>query len=81
MSKFELWGFIKKNKLWLYLILTTFLFLIRVISFASDYGGIEHDSGWHLGMARNLAERGIFASYTNTLTEENESIQMSIPPA
>lgn len=43
------------------------LFLFRVLFFAGNYGGVEHDSGWYLGVAKNLALRGIYASYTNTV--------------
>ena len=45
------------------------LLFVRVIFFAAQYGGIEHDSGWYLGEAKNLALRGIYASYTNTVTD------------
>jgi len=59
------------NKLiYLYIILVVSIFLIRTIFFASQFGGVEHDSGWYLGVARNLAQRGIYASYTNTIKEE-----------
>ncbi|NLX98667.1 MAG: hypothetical protein GXY83_21110 [Rhodopirellula sp.] len=39
--------------------------IYRYAVFASRQGGIEHDSGWYFGTARNLAERGIYASSTN----------------
>ncbi|MEK7573393.1 MAG: hypothetical protein AAB531_03105 [Patescibacteria group bacterium] len=54
------------------------IFLIRVIFFAADLGGLEHDSGWYLGVARNLAQRGIYASYTNTITEESPGAHPSL---
>ncbi len=38
--------------------------------FVGSYGGVEHDSGWFLGVAKNLALRGIYASYTNTIIKE-----------
>jgi len=60
--------FFKKHFLKIYLGLTVILFLARMVLFAGEFGGIEHDSGWYLGVARNLAERGIYASYTNTTT-------------
>lgn len=53
-----------------YILISTLLFLIRTLIFAGNYGGIEHDSGWYLGVAKNLAHRGIYASYTNTITQE-----------
>ncbi|MDE2590851.1 MAG: hypothetical protein KGL95_14445, partial [Patescibacteria group bacterium] len=46
------------------------LFLFRVVVFASQFGGIEHDSGWYLGEAKNLALRGVYASYTNTVVND-----------
>lgn len=62
----------------IYFVLTTLFFLARVIVFVNQYGGVEHDSGWYLGVARNLAERGIYASYTNTITEEGKGAYPSI---
>lgn len=62
--------FLKSNSVKLYVLITVLLFLARSIFFANTYGGIEHDSGWYLGVAKNLALRGIYASYTNTVTEE-----------
>ena len=59
-----------KKLTYLYVALVTIVFLIRSVVFAWQYGGIEHDSGWYLGVARNLAQRGIYASYTNTIKEE-----------
>jgi hypothetical protein len=50
----------------LYFFVTISLFVTRVLLFAGFHGGIEHDSGWYLGVAKNLAHRGIYASYTNT---------------
>jgi hypothetical protein len=69
---------LKKSWLWFYLGISVFLFLARVILFVSQYGGVEHDSGWYIGVARNLAERGIYASYTNTLVEEGKGAFPSI---
>lgn len=56
----------------------TGVFLLRAILFVGTGAGIEHDSGWYLGVARNLAERGIYASYTNTITEEGKGSFQSI---
>lgn len=51
-----------------YIILTSLIFISRIFLFISTQDvGIEHDSGWYLGMARNVAQRGIYASYVNTV--------------
>jgi len=50
------------------LILTTYQ-LIRVIGFANVYGGIEHDSGWFLGVSRSLAERGQYTALVSTIED------------
>lgn len=56
----------KKN---IFIIVTSLLFISRFLLFISTQDvGIEHDSGWYLGVARNVAERGIYASYTNTIS-------------
>ena len=68
----------RKYALSFYIFFTSVLFLVRVIIFAFSLGGIEMDSGWHLGVARNLAQRGIYASYTNTVTNEGEGDYPSI---
>jgi len=34
--------------------------------------GVEHDSGWYLGVSRNLAEKGLYASYTNTIVDSEQ---------
>jgi len=60
----------RKYTIYLYIFLTSFLFLLRAIFFAGSYGAVEHDSGWFMGVARNLAQRGIYASYTNTIRKE-----------
>jgi len=61
----------------IYLILSTLLFLARVIIFASSHGGIETDDGWRLAVAKNLAHRGIYATYTNPITEEGVGVHIS----
>jgi len=62
----------------LYIFIVAVLFSLRVVMFSFSLGGIEMDSGWHLGVARNLAQRGIYASYTNTVTEEGRGAFPSI---
>lgn len=53
-------------------------FVARVACFAFTCAGVEHDSGWYLGVARNLAHRGIYASYVNTIEEETPGPHPSI---
>jgi hypothetical protein len=56
----------KKN---IFIIITSLLFISRFLLFVSTQDvGVEHDSGWYLGVARNVAERGMYASYTNTIS-------------
>ncbi|MBI1879028.1 MAG: hypothetical protein HYR94_12555 [Chloroflexi bacterium] len=43
--------------------------LARVIGFVNVYGGIEHDSGWFLGVSRSLAEQGTYTSLVSTLAD------------
>lgn len=60
---------VEKNKIFAFvatLILTAYQ-LIRVITFVNVYGGLEHDSGWFLGVSRSLAERGTYTSMVSTL--------------
>jgi hypothetical protein len=73
-------GSLNKKGLWtgVYFLLTVFLFFLRVVLFTSNYGSIEHDSGWFLGVAKNLAHRNIYASYINTIEEEGVGAHPSI---
>lgn len=72
-------SFLQKNLLQIGLIGIGFLlFFFRILYFAGNFGGVEHDSGWYLGMAENLARRGIYASYTNTIGEEGVGAHPSI---
>lgn len=50
------------------LILTIYQ-LSRVIAFINVYGGLEHDSGWFLGVSRSLAEQGTYTSMVSTLND------------
>ena len=68
----------KKRLFIFYLLITSLLFFARVVVFADRLGGVEHDSGWYLGVARNLAQRGIYASYTNTIIPEEQGDYPSI---
>lgn len=67
-----------KKYIFLFIIITVTLFVARVVFFANGFGGVEHDSGWYLGVAKNLAQRGIYASYTNTIVEEGVGAHSSI---
>jgi len=60
--------------------ITSLLFISRVFLFISTQDvGVEHDSGWYLGMARNVAEKGLYASYVNTVaTSDNQGSFPSI---
>jgi len=61
---------INKNFFWAHfiiiLILTAYQ-IIRLVVFANVYGGLEHDSGWFLGVARSLAETGSYATMVSTI--------------
>jgi hypothetical protein len=72
-------GLSGKN-LWIkiYFLVTVGLFLFRVVWFAGHYGSIEYDSGWFLGVAKNLAHRGIYASYINMTEVEGVGTYPSI---
>ena len=72
--------FLHNEGLWIriYILFTVTLFVARVVIFAGHHGGIEHDSGWYLGVAKNLAHRGIYASYTNTIVAEGDGVHPSI---
>ncbi len=45
--------------------------MIRIVVFVSEYGGVEHDGGWALGIARSVAERGTYTSLTSTVVDPN----------
>lgn len=56
----------------IYIAITSLFYLSRFGMFAHTQNvGIEHDSGWYLGVSRNLAEKGKYASYTNTIEVSN----------
>ncbi len=60
-----------KSYIWAVLvtvILTSFQ-LVRIIAFVNVYGGIEHDSGWFLSIARSLAEQGTFTTMVSTIVD------------
>ncbi len=41
--------------------------LVRLLVFINTYDGVEHDSGWFLGVARSLTETGTYTSLVNTM--------------
>jgi hypothetical protein len=43
--------------------------IIRLLTFVNIYGGVEHDAGWLLGVARSLAERAIYATMVSTMSD------------
>lgn len=61
-------------KKYIYIGITSLFFITRLFLFISTQDvGIEHDSGWYLGMARNVAEKGIYASYVNTVATSDKA--------
>jgi hypothetical protein len=38
--------------------------VVRIVVFVNEYGGVEHDGGWALGISRSVAERGVYTSLT-----------------
>lgn len=75
--KKNLHHFLKIKPIKLYIALSVLIFLARFIPLAATYG-IEHDSAWYLGVAKNLAHKGIYASNTNTVAYEGEGAFSSI---
>ncbi len=61
-------------KKYIYIAVTSLFFIARLFLFISTQDvGVEHDSGWYLGIARNVAERGIYASYVNTIATSDRA--------
>jgi hypothetical protein len=54
---------------WTLLLTLTVLQLVRVIVFVNEYGGLEHDGGWLLGISRSLAERGTYTTMVSTIVD------------
>ncbi|MBT3983483.1 MAG: hypothetical protein HOE90_19160 [Bacteriovoracaceae bacterium] len=59
------YGANKFVKLFIVSMLTLTLF-IRAVLFANDHGAVEHDSGWYIGTAWNLANNYKYASLIST---------------
>lgn len=49
------------------------LLVLRLILFCASFGAIEHDSGWYIGLAKNLAHHHIYASNLNSISEGDSS--------
>jgi hypothetical protein len=45
--------------------------MVRLIIFVNIYGGVEHDSGWFLSVARSLAEHGTYTTLVSTMLDPN----------
>jgi hypothetical protein len=43
--------------------------MVRIVVFVNEYGGVEHDGGWALGISRSVAERGVYTSLTSTVVD------------
>lgn len=66
-----------KKWIWPLIIILSGLMMLRIGLFAGAFGAVEHDSGWYLGQARTLAERGKYASLVNT-NKDDEAVGVSI---
>ncbi len=63
----------KKYSPYIFIVIFSLIFISRFIIFvATQDVGIEHDSGWYLSVARNLAEKGIYASSINTIENSDK---------
>ena len=76
-SDFKINNIVSK-RLVAFFVFLVFIFTLKSVLFAANFGGIEHDSGWYLGVARNLAEKGKYASYVNTIAPEEEGVYPSL---
>jgi hypothetical protein len=54
---------------WFIIILLIIYQVVRLVVFVNTYGGIEHDSGWFLGLARSLAETGTYTTMVSTMPD------------
>ncbi len=63
---------------WGIAVLVSLPLLAKVVVFADRFGGVDQDSGWYLGVAKNVAHRGIYASYTNAVAEESPGARPNI---
>ncbi len=62
--------FTRKQIITVVILLTLTVFqLVRVIVFVDEYGGLEHDGGWLLGVSRSLAEWGTFTTMVSTIVD------------
>jgi len=56
-----------KTLQWLIILVLIGFQLLRLIFFVNEYGGLEHDSGWFLGLGRSLAETGSYTTMVSTI--------------
>lgn len=63
-----------------YLLMTLLILyqLVRIVAFVDEYGSVEHDGGWFLGVSRSLAERGTYTSLTSTVVDPNSPAALNI---
>lgn len=59
----------KQVVIYLVILALTVYQLVRVIVFVNEYGGLEHDGGWLLGVSRSLVERGTFTTMVSTIVD------------
>ncbi|MBN1218427.1 MAG: hypothetical protein JXM69_05845 [Anaerolineae bacterium] len=46
--------------------------MVRIVVFVNEFGSVEHDGGWALGISRSLAERGTYTSLSSTVVDPNQ---------
>lgn len=52
-------------------LLLTALQVWRIVAFIDVYGGLEHDGGWIISIARSLAEHGEYTTLVSTIPDPN----------
>ncbi len=66
---------------WLAVLVTVILVtyqVTRLVVFVNVYGGIEYDSGWFLGVARSLAERGTYTTLVSTMADPQVAVGLDM---
>jgi hypothetical protein len=67
---FKLASFLQSSVLHKFIIALLVIYqVIRLIIFANTYGGVEHDGGWFLGLARSLAETESYTTMVSTMPD------------
>lgn len=54
---------------WAFVLILVLLQFSRILLFVAEYGGLIQDSGWSLGIARSLAERGSYTTMVATIPD------------